>query len=87
MNMNIEIKTHNHKDKDRKGSVVSIDSSMMNESEIDESSDINYKKHDANIVEYCPKIFKELRVVDELTGTDLNKYSIIFIHLVHFILS
>jgi 1-phosphatidylinositol-4-phosphate 5-kinase len=30
------------------------------------------KSHDALVVEYCPKIFRELRGLDDITGIDLS---------------
>lgn len=45
------------------------------ESEPDRSSeDVKYKKsHDAEFIEYCPRVFRELRKIDEYTAKDLKK--------------
>lgn len=43
------------------------------------TDDIEYRNvdHDAIVIEYCPKIFRELRKIDDISGYDLQRYFIL----------
>jgi hypothetical protein len=54
--------------KNRKTSKLATDSESSSDYE---SSAQDKKDHDALVIEFCPKIFKELRNLDDITGIDL----------------
>lgn len=65
--MEVEVSTYG-----KRKYVETIDSSIMNETQKSEEKD---KKHyDAMVIEYCPRVFRELRRLDEITGFELERY-------------
>jgi hypothetical protein len=56
---------------------ATIDSSLF-DSESQAMDNISEKEkntqHDATVIEYCPRIFRDLRRIDDISGYDLEKY-------------
>ena len=50
----------------------SLESSIMNETSPNEET-VKNKDHHALVIEYCPRIFRELRKLDEISGHDLER--------------
>jgi hypothetical protein len=65
--MEVEVSTYG-----KRKYTETIDSSLLNESSPSEEND-NSKHYDALVIEYCPKIFRELRKLDDISGYDLEK--------------
>ena len=55
-------------------------------SEYADSSEDESIKQDALIIEYCPRIFKELRALDDISNSEIEKY-LYLLYLVLLILS
>ena len=56
----------------KKKNKESIESSIMNETHPNEETD-KIKDYHALVIEYCPRIFRDLRKLDEITGHDLER--------------
>lgn len=67
----LEVEVNSYKKNNLRASQQSIGDTTDLESE-NEYSNLKNKKHDAMVIEYCPRIFRELREMDEYDASELD---------------